>query len=364
MSTVKAYLTSNYTVVLSKGQAKDKGRGYYREVFLHYEGDLDGLVKNNEQVWFITDTISNPSLIESISKHFYFNREEAIEAAKKAGLEDAGVWNCHGVVIEDNDDYKPVQLPVRAIWAQGEKGLFCRLHLHPEEDGWGSNGKVFFPDRVCAGKLCTGPVIIQSVKDKGNYGFFTGEMVQYKAPTDEQMAEYVIQNDLYDFKVRFMSGLFGSYVHIFGVPGAIDCFVQAADGNVEKNYDMTEYGEAASYCTEAIQGVDLVCQGFQGCDFEEFYGRFVLFDFGAYRASHSIKFISKLFDEAIKYRFISLKTTNNVDFVEVDKKQLMYALDQFSREEMAEIIAKVNEINNKANEAIRSKVRSGKVRLY
>lgn len=353
---------------MSKGQAADFIlRGHYREVMLHYEGDLNKLAEDHDQVWCVCDSISDQSLVERVSKHFYFSREEAIAAAQKAGLTDAGVWNCHSMFIDSPGEYAPIQLPVRTILVRNEKGLYCRLNLHPEEDGYHARGKIFFPDRQCADTLCEGPVCIKTVADKGNYGFFVGEMVQYKAPSDEQVSEYIIQNNLYESKVHFMKGKFGTYVSIpslSAISGSyLDCLVLGPNGNVEKSCDMTEYGEAASKCTEEILGVDLVCQGYQGCDFQEFYNRFVKFEFDPFGATWSTKFISKLFDEAMRCRFIALKTIHNVDFVEVSKARLMEALDQFSREEMAEIIAKVNEINTKANEALKSKVRSGKLRL-
>lgn len=378
MNTIRAYLAFRddgqhlgYVtgrVFLSKGQAVDFIlRGHYKEIVLHYEGDLNKLVEDNNLVWYVTDTISDPDIMEVVSRNFYFSREEAIEAAKKAGL-DAGVWNSYSVFIDSPGDYVPVQLPVQTTLLRNEKGLYCRLNLHPEEEGLHAKGKIFFPDRACAEHLCEGPVMIHSVKDKGNYGFFSGEMVQFKAPSDAQVSEYIIKNSLYESKVRFMEGKFGTYANIYNSSNTLfscrDYLVLRPDGCVEKNYDMAEYGEVASKCTEEILGVDLVCQGYQGCNFEDFYNRFVRFGFDAYGAIWSTRFISKLFDEAIKCGFIAIKSTNHVDFVEVSKARLMEALDQFSQEEMAEIIAKVNEINNKANEDIQNKIRSGKLRLY
>lgn len=362
MKTTTAYYVPGCAIALCKGQAKDlcgNSRENPWEITLHYEGDLNELLKGYDEAWYVSSALFDPCVNERISKHFFMNREDAINAAREAGAEEAGVWNSYSVYIENREtDYTPMKLPVRTTLMRNDKGLYCRLNLHPEEDGYRSPGKIFFPDRKCGNSLCEGPVIITSVHDKGNYGFFTGEMVQYEAPSDEQVSEHVIKNSLYDRKLRFMKGKLGSYVEVDGG----NCFV-AANSGCEFNYDVYDYGEAVSKCTEEILGVDLVCQGFQGCNFEEFYNRFVKFEFQSFHATWCIKFISKLFDEAIKYRFIALKTTNNVDFVEVDKGQLMYALDQFSREEMAEIIAKVTEINTKANETIKSKMRSGKVRL-
>lgn len=364
MNTTTAYLASNYldgtSILLSKGKAKDWSKSP-SEVELHYNGNLDDILKTTDVAWHIVSSFIDPE----ISRHYYFSREEAIAAAKAAGA-DAGVWCCYDCHI-DTERFGPVKLPIRVNLLRSEKGLFCRLNLHPEENGYRAQGKVFFPDRRCADNLCEGPVIVKSVIDKGNYGFFVGEMVQYRAPSDEQVSQYIIENSLYGSKVRFMEGKFGTHVNIPDLSDTsfsyLNCLVLGPNGNVEKNCDMTDYGEAASKCTEEILGMDLVCQGYQGCNFADLYGQFARFSFKPHQSSWSTKFISKLFDDAIKCRFISLNTTNNVDFVEVDKEQLMYSLDQFSREEMAEIIAKVNEINTKANEAVAAKVRSGKLHL-
>ena len=74
MNTIKAYLAFRddgqhlgyvtNRVFLSKGQAVDFIlRGHYKEIVLHYEGDLNKLVEDNNLVWYVADTISDPDIV-------------------------------------------------------------------------------------------------------------------------------------------------------------------------------------------------------------------------------------------------------------------------------------------------------------
>jgi hypothetical protein len=55
--------------------------------------------------------------------------------------------------------------PIRAYVTKGRDGkLICHM-----------NGKVYFPDRSCK-DIQEGPVVIESIKDMGKYGFFVGRM--------------------------------------------------------------------------------------------------------------------------------------------------------------------------------------------
>lgn len=170
-------------IVTVLGHAKDLDRNC-RAVQLHYEGNLDDCLKRNDRAYCVHSTLFPPELNERLWNNFYFDRSEAIQAAKEAGAEDAGVWcTSYYYILNSGEKYAPLEFPVIAQLHRNKKGLYCRLNVHPEIDGLSASGKFFFPDRSCASTLCEGPVIIESIEDHGTFGFFTGKLEHFSAPS-------------------------------------------------------------------------------------------------------------------------------------------------------------------------------------
>ena len=337
-------------VRLTRGEALDAGGGVNGACpgTLHYEGNLDELLKEHSVVYRFC--------VGELCSHFYFSVEEVYARVKECFYEEHSPANLETCEIKPAR-YKPVELPVTVDMWSGEKGPFCRMNLHPEIDGQFCRGKIYFVDRNCADKICEGPAIITSVKDKGSYGFVTGYMKQYQDPTDAQVADYVIKNNLYEEIVQFCNNKFGSFVLLYG-----KCFIQEGGAMYQSDLYLPGYDDDFTV-TESLSGADLVCQGYQGCSYEEFKAKFVRFEFEGMQPAKCSRFVSELFDEAIKYGFISHRVVCNVEYVVVNEKELPNALDQFSQEEMNSIIKVVYKINTGANEAIKAKIKSGKVTL-
>lgn len=262
-------------------------------------------------------------------------------------------------------------LPTTATLYRNEKGLFCRLNLRPDLDGT-IPGKIFFPDRSCTAELCEGPCVITEIKDKGNYGFFKGHMQQYKSPSDEALDDYLRDHDgLCDSFMRYMKGKFGEYISLIARPwgqsgGYIDWqkyLVQTDNEKVEEHTYGVFTDDTTATITKEISVADFLCEGYHGCSFDELMGKFVSPAFQIHNATHSNKFVSHLFDDAVDAKFLRPMQSGNIFFVEIDKSNLIRSLMDFSREEMSELIQTVNGINKTANEAIKGKIKRGQIRI-
>lgn len=318
---------------------------------LYFDGNLEELLKNTSSVYRYN--------LDYLRRFFYFSEEDALNAAREARPE----WvdengSCVQKCYIEPAQYKPVALPVCTVLETNAKGLYCRLNLRPDVFGTHTPGKIYFPDHSCKDKLCAGPVVITEVKERTSYGFVKGYPRQFQAPTDEQLSNYIIESNLYDFNFRFCTNRFGSFVFC---PATDTCFV-LKDGNVHKTYPLNEYDPDITV-REEVKGVDLVCQGYQGCNFDELVSKFGAFQFVDPFASTSSRYLSDLFDEAVSFGFISLRSSHGVEYVEVHANVLKTAIDQFSREEMQELFSLCADLNEKANKAIQAKIRSGKIRL-
>lgn len=338
-------------VCFTIGEAKDFGSGICEEGVLYYEGDLQSHLQQNPYVYCFH--------IGYLCNRFYLSKQNALERAKlaeSAWVEEFGESAIYEYHVEPQR-YFPVKFPVSTILVGGGRGLLCRMNLRPDENGTKSAGKIYFPDRSCAEELCAGPAVITEVKDHGNYGFFKAHMRHFEAPSNEEVSLFIIKNGLYDQQVYFCSNKFGNFVTINMI-----CLIKSSDGVTSMYNQLGKYDPNVTV-KESILARDLVSQVYQGCNFNDLVGKFGEFLFDSYNAQNSLKFVSQLFDKAVRFGFISIKSIYNVDFVDVNTRYLEDAIDQFSREEMSEIAKACHEMNEKANEAIRSKIRKGKLQL-
>lgn len=365
MNEIKVWSTDTWScgtqVRFNAGEAIDMSDNHNAQAgVLYFDGNLEEILKNISDVFRYN--------LDYLARFFYFSEEDALNAAKKARpewVEEHG--NCVQKCYIEPAQYKPVTLPVHVMLETSAKGLYCRMNLRPDVFGTRNHGKMYFPDRSCKDDLCAGPAVITEVTERTSYGFLKGHMQQFQAPSDEQLSNYIIDLNLYDFYFRFCTNKFGSFV-LYHAPHLIgDTCLILKDGIVHiSDYSLDQYDPDITV-KETIKGVDLVCQGYQGCNFNELICKFGRFEF-ANRSflpvpTTSPRFLSDLFDEAVSYGFISLKSSLNIEYVEVNVPKLKTVIDQFSREEMREITSLCADINEKANKAIQSKIKNGKIHL-
>lgn len=330
---------SGLQVRLNAGEAIDASDGYAAPLgVLYFDGDLNEILCNTTTVYRFN--------ADYLSRSFYFSKEAALEAAEKAGLVDSpegGIQEGHICPAQ----YKRVELPVEVFLNENERGLYCRMNLHPEIFGTRQKGKMYFVDKSCLDTLCVGPAVITKVFERTSYGFMVGHMKQFDPPSDLQLAVQVAYSGNYKQPVRFCTNKFGRFAKL-----GKKCFV-LKDGIPFSDYDLDTYDNNATVYKEVI-GEDLVCQVYHGCQFEELVSKFGSVDFDLQHSIPCHKHLSPLFEEAVSSGFIELRTYSNVDFVCVNEKKLADALDQFNRGEMKLIYETCAEINKGANESIRS----------
>jgi hypothetical protein len=320
---------------------------------LHYEGDLNALLKDEYGIIVYHTGVGN------LKGNFYFSKEAAIEAVKSEApdwwqrYENYCVDDCY----LDKQGLYPVSLPVTNTLSMGKKGLYCRLNLRPDLDGTRTEGMLFFPDRRCTSELCAGPAVITEVNIKGTYGFFKAHMKQFEAPSESELINRIVNNQLYNETVSFYSSKFGEFVKIGNV-----CYVTGSDNSITSVCCLDVYDSDAKV-VESYIARDFVCRKLHGCSFEELTNSFGKFEFNINGSTPSIKFISHLVDEAVALKVISTLSACGVDYAVLSSAELVRRLDQFSTEELKELAIVCSSMNEKANEAIKSKIRKGKMSL-
>lgn len=256
-----------------------------------------------------------------------------------------------------------MDLPLRARLRLGDKGLFCRIRMSDDERG---SGKIFMPDRSCADRLHQGIVRITRLIDKGTYGFFVGEMINQETPSDEQVVDYICRTGKYDDDYQFCESEVGGYVTFKDKDFSFSEIVLVNDQDLGfcESHDLFLLTTSDSHKVKrVVNGVDLVCNHFHGCKYNDLYSRFVQYDFDIfYGAYESSRYVSDLFDDALD-SFLSMRVSYGVEFIVVNRRRLIKNLHLFSKEEIDKIIEEVNKINTSANQLMTSKIKKGKVRL-
>lgn len=220
------------------------------------------------------------------------------------------------------------------------------------------------PGRFCFAvrgqDLCEGYAEVEIVEDRGTYCFFKGKMIQYIMPSDEELVKYLQDKDILNGTMEFRkNGLKGSYIILKDRRSVLYA------GTNGKVYEIQEdFGSKFDKATEVyeISVRDFLAQKYWGDSLESLKKKFVPFQFDTV-GNESIKFVNELFDEAIEYGIVTLRSAFGVNFVRFHEIALMDARDSFSREEIEQIFADASRLNIAANEAVASKIRKGKVSL-
>lgn len=354
------------------GEAKEEsglmGRAYkYDEVTLHYHGNgtLDAL-KNCAPLTAYRAVIS----ATGERTDWYLSMQKAdnavVDKVCEVQFEKAQIQRPY---------LKPEQLPTLEQLIANERGLFTRMNLHPEVDGFSSRGKIYFPDRSCAEKLCAGPAVITEVKDKGNYGFFTGHMVQYEWPDDNALLEYIekdgfmnrhmltfVETEHFGKIVVLSEQLIYESSRYFPCHKALGIY----DGELVSITDtsvLSDPGDDIRYVTVA----DLLCREYMGCAFEDLTKCFIELPrqySKKLRCRKYDKYVSDLMDDAADSGVVTpMLLEESVFFYELHPYGLLATIQGFSNEELDEIVKTVNRVNMAAQEQISSLAKRGKIRL-
>lgn len=264
-----------------------------------------------------------------------------------------------------NNHLKPVELPVIAILSKSDRGLYCKLNLHPEEDGAYATGKPFFPDRNCKEPLEEGFVVVESVKDKGNYGFFTGKMKTFDAPSEVDVVNYLFDKfgDRAVYKrVDFVSGGFGTLARYCGDNNTYlfkgtESPVEVIPSELDTNFVDT------ANVVRSVSVFDLVCQNNLCCSYDELYKRVSFPKFAPVPVSTKLRGVDHGFCDILE------SAVDTDVFVVYEYQGAVYLLPDilvnlaiyFSKEEAEEILKEVERVNSEFDERLTSLSRKGKI---
>ena len=268
----------------------------------------------------------------------------------------------------------PMTFPVTNYVVQGEKGLHTRLNLHPEVDGISTRGKLCFPHRDCADRICSGPIVITGVFDKGNYAFFTGHMVQYEWPSENELLDYIEKDGFMSrYRLTYVeTEHFGKIIVLSEHVGLINRYIPCHRALGVQNGDIVSISDTAVLTDpgndiRSVDVADLLCREYMGCDFSNLTNQFIQIPDQWTRRLRTRKYdryISDLIDDAVDSGIVSpMILEETVFFYEFSSYGLLATIHGFSKEEIEEIIKTVNQTNMAAQEQIKSLAKRGKIRI-
>lgn len=343
------------------GEAKEhNAQNYYHAVTFHHAADLD-IIKSKGGEAFRAHYGDNVT-------DWYDTRSGALAAvpvdAAVDQWEDARV-HCPWLF--------PMSFPRKDQAFKGEKGPFVRLNLHPEQDGI-TRGKICFPDRECADKICSGPIVITGVKDHGNYGFFTGHMVQYEWPDDNKLLDHIEKDGFMSrYRLTYVeTEHFGKIIVLSEHIGLMNRYIPCHRALGVQNGDIVSISDTAVLTDpgndiRSVDVADLLCREYMGCDFSKITDQFIQIPDQWTRALRVRKYdmyVSDLMDDAVDSGIVSpMILEETIFFYEFSPYGLLATIHGFSKEELDEIVKTVNQTNMAAQEQIKSLVKRGKIRI-
>lgn len=267
----------------------------------------------------------------------------------------------------------PMSFPKTDNVVQGDKGLFVRLNLHPEIDGI-TRGKICFPDRECADKIRSGPVVITGAKDKGNYGFFTGHMVQYEWPDDDKLLDYIEKDGFMSrYHLTYVeTEHFGKIIVLSEKISLVNRYFPCHRALGVQNGDIVSISDTAVLTDpgddiRSVDVADLLCREYMGCDFSNLTNQFIQIPdqwTKRLRIRKYDMYISDLMDDAVDSGIVTPRLLEeSVFFYEFSPYGLLATIHAFSKEEVEEIVKTVNQTNMAALEQVKSLAKRGKIRI-
>lgn len=268
-------------------------------------------------------------------------------------------------------------MKMHLVFAKGEDGrIFSsvrREFLFGEETENGNKVIPVFADRTVADKIRDGYVMVNGVtKDKGTYAFITGEMAHITLPSEENLLSWLEKNGWFHAPVTFLRNKFGDEFVGVGILG--NSFYRYADylgiidgDNIER---LSLECESSTFkgC-EVIKQYESIGDYFTDCYLgltqDELLSKFYRLPYEIRGAIGDIKFYGDLMDEVCSGSFIREKKKGNISFFNINpgKEPLSYFAEDYSAEEIEEIVKIVNETNRKAKEEFDAAIRKGKLRM-
>lgn len=226
-------------------------------------------------------------------------------------------------------------------------------------------GKRCFPDRNKPQNLSVGIAEVTITKELDNVAFFTARMLPVKQPSNELLAEYLLNKPMMDGLHE--TALAGMRLD-FDVQDAVVAFWP--DGiryfalyehedriipilHESRHYTDKDFVRAYDFLSKEV----LVATGAELLkDFEDFK----YFCFRSKKASDI--YINDVFDDAIASELVGVYEVYGVKFVEFYNFATVSLL--FSRDEMDDIIAHAIAINKAAHETIEKKIGKGLIPVH
>ena len=241
--------------------------------------------------------------------------------------------------------------PFETIANEGERGLSFFANLNPDEVGTHSTRrKVYFPDRSCAKKICAGKVRITGIKDMGRYGFFTGEMVPYEAPSEEDLAIWLLDNSKFDVTIQFRNNpLWGSCIRIQSPHSSVETYC-SKDSNGELTiFNLLDlYDHQKDEVVEEISAKDFLCAGYAGATMEELCGIVPhVNNLPSSTTEKPSRFLGEDFDTAIDCGLIYLWKAHSVHFCSLNPDKMPEAAS-ILKDRLIPVLEKAAEINQNA----------------
>lgn len=158
-----------------------------------------------------------------------------------------------------------------------------------------------------------------------------------------------------------INGKHGSYVQIKKCNKWGTVYLAAdLNGNVREIEGETFINDG-SQASEPVTVKDYIFKHHHGVALSELLKDVVRFDYQVRQNPVSCKFYSNLLDDAYDWGIVTVREVANVDYAEIFPAGIVSAITQFSLEELQEIVKMVSDINNKANDAVATKIRGRKI---
>lgn len=258
-----------------------------------------------------------------------------------------------------------VNFPIEAVLYRTNRGLACRLDLHPETR-YGLPGKIFFPDRTCTEPLEEGIVVIDAVIEKETYGFFKGKMKMFEAPSDDDLIEYLFSRDsknIADYAIRTLNGKYGTVIACRRFGDLVDTFL--AKGTKAPVEDVSNIINGWNYkehllTKRVVSLYDLVCRQNLRCNFKALKEKIILPKLlPVYDSSEYRKMLPELLESAIDTDVFTACDYQGGCYL-MPNTLINLAL-YFNAEEVNEIIDTANKVNQEFDKKLSSLAKKGRI---
>ena len=351
--------TDNTHCYLCKGDAIDSCEGQplisaAEKLYLH--GEI-------EEVFKFTDRSFVYRLVAGEQKTSWYTELQDIFDSNEYPvlLQYAEDEHCECVSIEEGILHQQKLFPIiptqeepfEAIVTEGERGLVVFANLNPDEVGTHSTRKkVYFPDRSCAKKICTGKVRITGIKDMGRYGFFVGEMVPYEMPSEEDLAIWLLDKSKLDVTIQFLKNpLWGTGIRVLGPQSWSKTYCTNDSSGELTTFNLLDlYDHQKDEVVEEISAKDFLCTGYAGATMEELCNIVPhVNNLPSTTPEENPKLFGKDFDTAIDCGLIYLWSARSVPYCSLNPDKVPEAAS-ILKDRLIPVLKKAAEINQTAME--------------